>query len=328
MAHFRLEPFDPCPLRPTGALDEAAATGNQLLALDIQSKFMFVDDNGDVYHEYPVPGTPDVQNCGGYVDKVIQYRDQALFDYLRVRGVSKESFAAGDFPILQTRSPKLDLLLFELALRLREERGKERVSLLDHGCTVAEHFDLLDVMLRASSEGVLRASDVLSYCGLDKSSMLLTVARLLHPMVPESRFRLVLAEGSSFDFDDGAFDLSLSVGVVNHVADPAAALSKLARATRYACVLALWMTSERDGFWAVNHSGVPNYFFSRADLAQVLKNRGEGRFVEAEFIPETASSQARSYIGMGEQRTRTLGSSHLVFTTLDNLPFPVTELQL
>jgi hypothetical protein len=327
MAHFRLEPFDPCPLRPQGALD-GAASGNQLLALDIQSKFMFVDDGGAVYHEYPVPGAPDIQNCGGYVDKVIQYRDPALLEYLRVRGVSRESFAAGDFPILQTRSPRLDLLLFDLALRLRAQRGKARVSLLDHGCTVAEHFDLLDVMLGASSDGVLRAQDVLSYCGLDKSSMLLTVAHLLHPKVPESCFRLVHAEGSSFDFGDEVFDLSLSVGVVNHVADPPAALSKLVNATRYACVLALWMTSERDGFWGVNHSGIPNYFFSRADLARVLETRGEGRFAEAEFIPETASSQLRSYIGLGEERTKTLGSSHLVYTTLHDLPFPATELPL
>jgi hypothetical protein len=328
MAHFRLEPFDPCPLRPQGALDGAAASGNQLLALDIQSKFMFVDDGGAVYHEYPVPGAPDIQNCGGYVDKVIQYRDPALLEYLRVRGVSSESFAAGDFPILQTRSPKLDLLLFQLALYLRGQRGKGRVSLLDHGCTVAEHYDLLDVMLRASSDGALRAQDVLSYCGLDKSSMLLTVAHLLHPEVPESCFRLVLAEGSSFDFGNEVFDLSLSVGVVNHVANPPAALSKLVNATRYACVLALWMTSERDGFWGVNHSGIPNYFFSRVDLARVLESRGEGHFAEAEFIPETASSQLRSYIGLGEERTKTLGSSHVVYTTLHDLPFPATELRL
>jgi hypothetical protein len=158
--------------------------------------------------------------------------------------------------------------------------------------------------------------------------MLLTVARLLHPSVPDSDFQIVHSEGSSFDLGGQQFDLVLSVGVVNHVVDPPAALLKLVQAARAACVLALWVTSETDGFWGVNHAGVPNYFFSQKDLARVLEERGEGRFVEAEYIPETASSQVRSYIGLGAERMQTLGSSHLVYTVLDELPFPAREVVL
>jgi hypothetical protein len=145
MAHFELEQFDPCPLGETGAFD-GSMQSTSILALDIQSKYIFVDNNGETYHQYFVPGTSDIQNCGGYVDKVIKYRDPLLVEYLSVHGISQESFAHGPFPILQTRSPQLDLLLFDLICHLRKTKGLEGVKLLDHGCTVAEHYDLLDVM--------------------------------------------------------------------------------------------------------------------------------------------------------------------------------------
>jgi SAM-dependent methyltransferase len=327
MAHFELEQFDPCPLTQKGIMDGCAET-THLLALDIQSKYLFVDDTGKTYHEYFVPGTPDVQNCGGYVDKVIKYRDPLLYQYLSSRGVSNESFAASQFPILQTRSPKLDLLLFDCIRHLQEVCGVKRVSLLDHGCTVAEHYDLLDVMLRAASGGKLNAVDCLAYCGLDKSAMLITIGRLLHPTVPEADFRLMKVEGSAFQFRDQEFDLSLSVGVINHVANPVGALASLLSATRYACVLAIWVTFEGEGFWAFNHSGVPNYFFSQKDLAQLLKLRGAGRFFSVGFTSEDQASQMRSYVGIGEDKLRALGSYHLVFSTLPELPFKAEELAL
>lgn len=328
MAQFQLEQFDPCPLASKGMLDEGAKGSTQLLALNIESKYLFVDETGEKFHEYFVPGTPDIQNCGGYVDKVIQYRDPALFGYLQAHGISPESFARNAFPILNTRSPRLDLLLYALIHRLLELSPGRRVSLLDHGCTVAEHYDLLDVMLRVSSHGKECAADILSYCGLDKSSMLLSIARLLHHRSMEEHFRLVHAEGSNFSFDNEEFDLSLSVGVVNHVANPIVALEKLLDATRYACVLALWVTSDPEGFWAVNHSGIPNYFFSQRDLAHLLRKRGVGRFCVAEFTPETEASQLRSYIGVGQEKTRSLGSYHLVFSTLPQLPFAAETLSL
>ena len=84
-----------------------------------------------------------------------------------------------------------------------------RVSLFDHGCTVAEHFDLLDVLLQAV--GPDRARDVLHYIGLDISAMLLSAARLLHSDVKEEHFQLIRAEGSSVRLPERAFDLALTV---------------------------------------------------------------------------------------------------------------------
>jgi SAM-dependent methyltransferase len=326
MAIFELEPYDPCPLSKSGVLDRSAQGGSQVLALNIESKYRFVNEAGEAYHEYPVPGTPDVQNCGGYVDKVIQYRDPALATYLAESGVSAASFATRRFPILDTRSPTLDLLLFAVMRELREREPGRRVSLLDHGCTVAEHYDLLDVMLQAESKGRDHAMQCLDYCGLDKSAMLLTIARLLHFEVPEDQFRLVLAEGSNFSFPPRAFDLSMSVGVVNHVVNPREALNKILAATRHASVMALWATADEEGYWAINHSGVSFYFFSQSDLAAALARRGEGRFYSAGYTPEAQVSQPRSYIGLGEDQMERLGCYHLVYSTLPELPFKADPL--
>ena len=54
MAVFELEQFDPCPLGASGQLDEGQKE-TQLIALDIQSKYLFVDEDGATYHEYAVP---------------------------------------------------------------------------------------------------------------------------------------------------------------------------------------------------------------------------------------------------------------------------------
>jgi Methyltransferase domain len=327
MAQFELEQFDPCPLSDKGVM-EGSAEATQVISLDIQSKYLFVDESDKVYHQYFVPGTPDVQNCGGYVDKVIKYRDPQLIEYLATQGVSTASFVKSPFPILQTRSPKLDLLLFDLICHLRKVTGLERVSLLDHGCTVAEHYDLLDVMLRAASKGEWTASSALQYCGLDKSAMLLTIAKLLHPTTSHDNFRVMQVEGAAFQFREQEFDLSLSVGVINHVANPVDALGKLLMASRYACVMAIWVTLEKEGFWAFNHSGVPNYFFSKKDLAMLLRRRGDGRYYSTGFTPENEASQMRSYVGIGNDKLRSLGSYHLIFSTLPLLPFEAEELSL
>jgi SAM-dependent methyltransferase len=328
VTEFRLRHFDPVPLGARGQLDGGATSDQGLIALDIQSKYLFVDERGKTFHEYFVPGTPDVQNCGGYVDKVIKYRDPDLAAHIRKNGVSSTTFANSPFPILATRSPRLDLLLHALILDLKSSRGADRVSLLDHGCTVAEHYDLLDIMLRAETHDATTASSALAYCGLDKSAMLLSIAKMLHHQVPEEHFSLVHSEGSSFPFSRKQFDLSLSVGVVNHTAEPVRALESILAATRHASVLALWVTAGKEGFWAINHSSVPQYFFSLGDLREALERRGEGRFYSTEFVLETEASQLRSYVGLGEGKLKTLGSYHLVFSTLPALPFPAEELLL
>ena len=68
-------------------------------------------------------------------------------------------------------------------------------------------------------------------------------------------------EGSAFEFEDEKFDLSLCIGVVNHVYNPLVALEKLLKATKYASVMAIWTTSEEEGFWTTLHSGLAFLFF-------------------------------------------------------------------
>lgn len=319
MTNFKLGTFDPtipfdAAAHPLGGSGERA-----LIALDIQTKYQFIDRTGAVRHEYGLPGSPEIQNCGGYFDKVVKYRDPALRQHLKSRGVSAESLGDPQFPILATRSPQLDLLIFLLVKKLREQDRCRRISIFDHGCSVAEHYDLLDTMLAADSGE--RARDVLDYCGLDMSALLLHTARMLHADVPLERFRLVHAEGSSLEFPDRSFDITLTVGVVNHVANPPRTLSRLLRCARHAAVMALWVTSEDKGFFAINHSGANAYFFSRSDLAQVQAENPDGKFLVANFIPETDSSQRRSYVGIDEKREESLGSYHLVFSRLPEAPF-------
>jgi SAM-dependent methyltransferase len=323
---FALERFTPRLPQHGATVDTDTSDGKSLLALNIESKYLFLDEDGHVYHEYLLPGSPEIHNLSGYVDKVIKYRDPALFEYLKAHGVSRESFGTSMFPILATRSPQLDLLLFELIGYLRATVELKRVSLFDHGCSVAEHLDLLDVMFRATSDSKDTAASVLSYCGLDKSAMLLTVAKLLHHQLDPQHFQLIRTEGSGFAFRDDEFDLSLSVGVVNHVYDPLLALQKIIRVTRYASVLAAWATDEPEGFWAFNHSGVPFYFFSRDDLLGLHGLKPGGRFLVADFIPESESTQPSSYFGIGQERNAHLGCYHLVYTSIPDVPCPAEVL--
>lgn len=324
---FLLEEFDPAPwvaAVPPGGHSRS----KQLMAIDIVCKYLFVDDADRVVHEYHLPNNRDIHNLGGYVNKVVLYRDPALREHLTRHGVSPASFQTTDFPILKTRSPQLDLLLFDLIRHLRAKHGLDRVSLLDHGCTVAEHYDLLDLMLDISSGGRETAPAVLSYCGLDYSPLLLTAAHFLHPNVEEKHFRLVQSEGSAFEFAPGEFDLSLTVGVVNHVADGMRGLEKLIRATRYAVVMALWMTAEEKGFWAINHTGNPSYFFSRTDLTHLQTLHPGGRFFMADFVPESASSQPNSYVGLTAGQFEQMGAAHLIYTPLPDVPFNLPVLEL
>jgi hypothetical protein len=91
-------------------------------------------------------------------------------------------------------------------------------------------------------------------------------------------------------------------------------------------VMALWTTAERDGFHAINHSGVSTYFFSRNDLAELQEANPDGRFLVADFIPEHESSQRRSYVGVDESQEKALGCYHLVFTRLEAPPFNLSQL--
>jgi len=313
---FVLVPFDPCPVLDKGTLEGGRPNQTAILALDIQAKFLFVDDKGRTYHEYPLPSNADIHNVGGYVGKLIEYRNPELLEFFKANGISKATLAKSNFPILHSRSPKLDAELFHLIQHLRLMENQRRITLFDLGCTVAEHWTLLDVMLR--SQTGRGAEDAITYTGLDKSPLLLSVARLLHQNVSTEHFQLIHLEGSGFSFPPLTFDLTLCVGVVNHVYDPLGALEKLLIATRYTSVLALWTTTESEGFWTTIHSGLAFYFFSIKDLQQLQKRLARGSFFVLDFLPEASNSQARSYIGLGAKRMASLGCYHLLYSTLNH----------
>ena len=156
---FNFKKVDPTPLRKRGSLDTDSAS-QQLMALDIVNKYVFTDEHGSVFHECELPADADIYNCGGYADKVAKYRDPQLYDYLKREGVSEKSLESDGFPILATQSPKLDLILFEMIKLQRRQNGHVRVSLFDLGCTVAEHYDLLDVFFQTEDDSAARIQEL------------------------------------------------------------------------------------------------------------------------------------------------------------------------
>lgn len=305
--------FDPVPPAVEGALADSGR-GNALLALDNAQQYLFAADDGTPWHRYDLPDDSDVLNCGGYLDKLLKYRDPALAEHLRRKGVSKATFEDDSFPLLASRSPQLDLLLHRLLVALAEEQPARRVSLFDLGCTVAEHFDLLDIMLRASSDGRLKAPELLDYCGLDISALVLAAARFLHGDLDPRHFRLLLGEGSDFDAGDQRFDLSLSVGVIHNLRDPVGGTERMIRFSDVATVLACWACAAEQGIWLTSHHAAPIYVFGREDLVR-LRAAAVGReLLVADFIPEAQSSQQRHFAGLSQEAMDSLGCYHLVVT--------------
>jgi hypothetical protein len=300
----------------TITIPNAVPTSQAVMALKIDTKYRFQTEQGVFYHEYSLPSNRDIQNCGGYTDKLLKYRSPRIRDFIMSAKPNIDRFKASDYPVLRGRSPQIDLILNELISRLRSMRNG-RVSLFDHGCTLAEHFDMLDLLLQATTGE--RAQDVLSYCGLDCSPLVLSAARLFHQECLGRHFKLILAEGSEIDLPDDSFDFSISVGVVNHVARPIETLDHLLRITRTAFITAIWVTAEDEGFWAFNHSGIANYFFAEKDLAAMARKHAKGRFYTAEFMPEYDASQPSSYIGIDENRLDKIGSYILIYSSLPGL---------
>jgi len=311
-------PLSAAQLRPAINSLQSDDVGAGLIALDIKYKYVFASTAGAIHHEYEVPNNAEITNAGGYFDKLCKYRDPAIEKYFREEGLSLDSIRRSENPLLRSRSPQLDFILTGLIAKLEAELARP-IRLFDHGCSVGEHYDMIDIMLRVDRGRGIGGSVL--YTGLDLSPIALTLARMTHSSVPKSDFRLVQSEGSEIPPIVGRQDLALSVGVVNHVARPLAALEGIIDRTAYATTLALWVTSEPEGFWAVNHSGIPNYFLSIRDLERIARARPQGRFEVIDFVPETASSQGDSYIGVTPERTKLLGSYHLLWTTIDRLPF-------
>jgi SAM-dependent methyltransferase len=302
-----------------GSLNKDKTDSSVLLSLDIEYKYQYYDKSGRIIQEYRIPGSPEIHNCGGYIDKIFKYRDPELKRYIKKMSVSSRLFGdSRKFPILSSRSPKLDYLIFQYISHLRNNAICDRVRILDHGCTVAEHLDLLDTFLEVGRGE--RAKDVLSYYGIDISALALFAAQEIHRDLDPSHFHLIHTEGSKLEFEPSFFDITFSVGVVNYVKEPLNALKSLLRSTKYVSVLALWVTANGQGFWSINHTGSNFYFFSLDDIKRLEHEFSEGKFFYSEFIPEENTSQPSSYIGLGSDETKILGCYHLVFSKIDFFP--------
>lgn len=308
----RMEPYALKRIDPTAlAVPLEKFAELQSASLTARCEYVFMRENGDEFHRYRIPGNYEIHNTGAYVDKVLTWRDPSLAEYLTRHGVNPKSFAqAENFPILRSRSPVLDLVLFDAIRRLRRAEPERLVRLLDHGCTVAEHYDLLGVMLEADGFGSAR--DVFYYHGIDNASLPLAAARMLHAGLPSDCFELTQAEGSEINFSENDFDLSLSVGVVNHVADAPSALDRLLRVSRCASVLALWTTTLTEGFWATRHNGLGNYFFSQAELDELARVHS-GKFVTLDHRSELSATQPNSYMDVPDRLLDKIGESYIVF---------------
>ena len=299
---------------PTLGLASSERSSNSsgtIISLDIHTKIVFQNVDGSNLHEYFLPSNRHIQNCGGYIDKLIKYRSPEI--RMAVLELVKSGDKKDQLPdILQGRSILVDTIIAEMIERFVGENPTKRAKIFDHGCTVAEHYEMLDQMLYARSG--LTNAQCISYFGLDVSPLVLSAARMLHPSAPKEHFHLALAEGSDISMPENSMDFSMSIGVINHVQKPLQALERLIEVTRYATIVVIWVTGENEGFWATNHSGIPNYFFSVSDLKKLSgRHSSKGNFYFLDFTPETSSTQPSSYVGLSNEKISQMGSYTMIF---------------
>lgn len=287
---------------------------SSLMALDIETKLQFRTNDNEVYHEYIFPSDRDIQNTGGYIDKILKYRSKEI--KRKIIDLSLDELANSDTDVLKSRSVLVDVILTKMINKFLKKNTNSRARIFDHGCTVGEHYDMINQMLMAKFG--YSAKEKISYIGLDISPLALSAARILHSDIEKENFKLIRAEGSSFAATENSVDFALSIGVINHVQNPIKSLTKLLTIIKDALILVIWITQEDKSFWAVNHSGIPYYFFSKNDL-KILANKfsSKGNFYFAEFIEEKESTQLDSYVGISKERMKLIGSYTLIFCNKD-----------
>tara|TARA_X000000950_G_scaffold288388_1_gene404902 strand:- start:46494 stop:47489 length:996 start_codon:yes stop_codon:yes gene_type:complete len=325
--NYKFSKHDPVPYNDKSIYDNDLSVSKELMLLDVEAKYQFLDKSSkDIFHSYPLCADDHILHCGGYLDKMLKWRDPKLLKFLKKNGISKRSFKTDKFKILQTRSPQIDLLILDL-LKYFYSKNKfsSRVRFFDHGCSVSEHLDLLKLMVGIFFNEEFNLENIIDYTGMDHSSLCLMASRLFHETFDKNFYNLICSEGSDLNFNENHFDISLSVGVCNHVKEPVKTLKKIFESTKYFSVLALWVTNKKDGFWRISHGQSPYYFFSREDLNKIVKSVNCGSLFFSEFINDEDSSQLKSYVGVSEEQLRETGCYHMVFTKvkdckyLDNL---------
>lgn len=301
-------------------VEGSPSSGTSLVALDRYSAYIFVDGES-VIHEYRIPDDSDILNCGGYLDKLAKYRSSEFSDSLESVGISKDGFSSSSLPILGSRSALIDLDVFEVIKALRYENPESRVSVLDVGCTVCEHWDLLDQLIRLGVHSECGAKDWLAWHGFDVSPLVLLAATLTHSNLSKDEFKVDLCEGSSIQVDEDSYDISLCIGVMHNFNDPIEGLKNLIRSAKIATVIALWVGDIAQGVWLISHHSSPFFLFGKGDLELFVREFPEKSFLVSDFIPEKLSTQNRHFVNLDQKSLDSIGSYHIIVTTRPDL-FP------
>ncbi len=320
---FTFSKHDPCPYSDKTIYFDQSSDSKQVMLLNVEAKYEFIDKvDKKVFHTYPLCADDHILHCGGYLDKILKWRDKKLHKFLKKNGINKDSFSNSKFKILQTRSPQIDLLIsYLLKYFFSINKFTKRIKFFDHGCSVSEHLDFLKVIIDILYKGEFKIEDIIDYTGLDHSSLCLTASRLFHETFDKNFFNLICKEGSDLNFKENEFDISLSVGICNHIKDPISTLKRIFKSTKYFSVLALWVTNKDQGFWRISHGQSPFYFFSKNDLYKILNSNNEGNLYFSDFIPDLQSTQLKSYVGISKKQLQETGCYHIIYSKVKDCAF-------
>lgn len=288
-----------------------------LTLIDVMTGYRHVTFAGEAVYEYWLATSAQIQNCGGYLDKLRKIRSPEFERYVSRFLADGKPPASVESPaycqaLVNSRSFQVDSIVIELLAECEptSTAPERKLVLLDHGCTVAEHFDLLDLLSRIRFGADI--SSKLEYVGTDVSGLVLAAAHVFHS---PSFLRLIQHEGTTLPASCPSPDLLISLGVVNHTAAPAKCLSEIARGVTRFAVLLLWMTDLDQGFWALNHSGIANYFFSTSDIESTLGTIDSSITIEFRHrVDEACSSQPMSYYGLSRAQEDSLYSCIVVLS--------------
>ncbi len=175
-----------------------------------------------------------------------------------------ESPSTSNFAKFATRNPLARLLFDRFFLRVRSlVTPLTPLSVLDAGC--------------GEGETIARLRDILPVpvTGFDTNPACIDYARRRHP-----GDRFLIADIHSLPWPDRTFDLVLCLEVLEHLADPARALSELCRVARRAVVVSV----PHEPFWSLTNLARLKYVqrlghhpehiqrFSRRSLRLLLLN--------------------------------------------------------
>ena len=191
-------------------------------AAKTEAAFVFRDER-DVVHKYPFSGTGDI----AYVTQYLNY-------------LSVDEPAA--IPLTTTKGMLVSQVLCCL---IALARTRKKIRILEIGSTVGENYLYIKKLL---TQYQIPLS--VDFVGLESSPGLCHLAKVVHQ--GDSGFVPVTSDGGSLSrFPDRSFDLVICQGVANFTDAPMQTFRDIARITRFAFVLALVVTDDEEGFFAV-----------------------------------------------------------------------------